>query len=267
MYPFLFKIGNFPIGTYGVMIAIGLLIGVAIAVWRGRQNGIEDDIILDLVFYGSLAGIIGGRLFYIILNFGDFLKDPATYIFSREGFVFIGGFLVGLPVAIIYLKKKKQDMWLVLDVMMPSLALAHAFGRIGCLFAGCCYGAVCNLPWAVKFPQQSLAFWDHLNHGLIENNSLSSLPVHPTQIYEAITNFLIFIILMLLWKKIKFRGQITAAYLFLYSIARFSIEYFRGDNPKIFFGIFTTTQFICLFTFTASIIIYKYKSSKNLIKQ
>lgn len=267
MYPFLFKIGNFPIGTYGVLIALGLLLGIFLAVWRGRQVGVDADVILDLAFYVVLSGIVGSRILFILLNFEAFLSEPLTYLLARDGFVFMGGLLLAVPVVIWYLKKKKQDIWQVLDVIAPSAALGHVFGRIGCFFAGCCYGKVCSptLLWAVRFPKGSLPYYEQVQHGIINATAQTTLPVHPTELYHSLTNFIVFVLLMLLWRKRTFKGQIFISYIFLYSVMRFIVEFFRGDKMHFLLGYFTTTQISCTVIGIASIYLYLYVKKKQAI--
>jgi len=276
MHPILIYITkDFYIGTYGVMIAIGVFLGLFLAARRGKTIGFSEDFILDLSFYMILSGIIGARLLFLIMNFQRFLEDPAGMAFSREGFVFLGGFITAIIVGWIYIKKKKISFLKVADVLAPSLPLGHFFGRIGCFFAGCCYGKVCppNLSFiGVSFPAVvnkkgeligSFPYIDHLQQKLISPDSTYSLPIFPTQLIEALANLIIFIILNHLFKKRKFDGHITALYLVLYPVARFFIEFLRGDaDRKIWFGFISTSQILSIFFIAIAIWIFKTKSKK-----
>ncbi|MCX7765161.1 MAG: prolipoprotein diacylglyceryl transferase, partial [Candidatus Sumerlaeia bacterium] len=213
MHPILIYIfDNFYIGTYGALVAFGALVGALLALYRAKRAGIPTDFIIDLLFYSTLVGFIGGRLFFIFVNFKDFLLHPAQYIFSRQGFVFLGGIVCALPVAVYYTRRKKMPTGKVADVLAPSLPLAHIFGRLGCFAAGCCYGKVCIsaqdlfCKLALSFPAVydkkgeligSFVYIDHLQRGLIKPTDLHSLPVIPTQLLEAGANFIIFF--SLLW--------------------------------------------------------------------
>lgn len=256
MYPILYHIGSFPIGTYGVLIAVGLLMGLMVAMWRAGTVGLEKDIIVDLAFFGILAGIVGSRIGYILLNYKAFTENPRSYILAREGFVFAGGLVLALVIAGVFLYMKKQNVWRVMDVVAPSISLGHVFGRVGCFFSGCCYGKVSWLPWAVRFPRGSAVFLHQVEEGMIDNSDVFSHAVHPTQIYAAIGNLIVFLILTFLWGRRIFKGQIFLAYVVLYSVSRFMVEFFRGDKKPIILELFTATQLACAIGFITAIVIY-----------
>ena len=121
-------------------------------------------------------------------------------------------------------------MWKVADVLAPSIALGNFFGRIGCFLNGCCYGQPTHLPWAVQFPNQSYAWYQQYQQGLV-GKSDPSLPVHPTEIYDAVNNVLLYLLLAWLFRHKKFDGQVFATYLVGYAVTRTFMEYFRGDYP------------------------------------
>lgn len=284
MHPILFYIAdNFYIGTYGALVAFGALVGALLALHRARRAGIPTDFIIDLLFYSTVVGFIGARLFFIFVNFKDFLLHPAHYIFSRQGFVFLGGIVFALPVAIYYTRKKKMPAGKVADVLAPSLPLAHIFGRLGCFAAGCCYGKICLSPHtllckiALSFPAVydrkgeligSFVYIDHLQRGLVQPTDLHSLPVIPTQLLEAGANFLIVLSLLGL-SKLKLRsGTLFLFYLLFYSVARFAIEFLRGDSERGFlFNIISTSQLISLIIIlaVAIYIIHTNRSKKSRI--
>lgn len=264
MHPILFEIGDFFIGTYGLFVALGLLAGLFVSNWMARKNAVDPNVILDLALIGVVSGIIGARLTYISVNFEDFLRQPMAYVFTRQGFVFGGGMIFAVVAAIIYLRKKKERVWKVADVIAPAIPLGHGIGRIGCFMAGCCWGKRCELPWGVQFPKATdpsgnpmgFAYVQHLEEGWIDPSALQSLRVHPVQLYEALILFVLSAILFFVWRKRKFSGQVFLTYLLAYPIIRFVLEYFRGDLDRGIYGWFSTSQYLSLGVFVAAIVIW-----------
>lgn len=242
MFPVLLRIGPISIFTYGFFIAIGFLTGIYFAVREARRLGEEPEMIMDLCFYLLVAAIIGSRLFYVAVNPKMFLDDPVE-IFKiwNGGLVFYGGFIGALITGIIYLKIKNIPVWKTADIMAPSVSLAHFFGRIGCFFAGCCYGKYCDLPWAVTFSNP-------------DSLAPQGLPLHPTQLYSALNNLAIFLLLFFFRKRKKFDGQIFWLYVLLYGITRSFIEIFRADfRGEFFYGIFSVSQVVGGIMFVVSL--------------
>ena len=223
MYPVLLKFGPLTIHTYGVLVATGFLLGIGLAVLQAKKEGIPSNKIVDLGFYILLSAIIGSRLFFIFINAGHYIKNPLDIFKIWEGgLVFYGGVLLAVPTAIWYVKKNGIGLWNIADVFAPSIAIGHSIGRIGCFFAGCCYGKPAEgLPWAVTFTNpQSLA--------------QIGIPLHPTQLYESAGEFINFLILITLRRYKSFDGQLFLTYVLLYSILRFIVEFFRGDIGRGF---------------------------------
>jgi phosphatidylglycerol:prolipoprotein diacylglycerol transferase len=220
MHPDLFSIGPITIHTYGVMVAIGFLLGIGLALRQARKEGIPSEKISDLSFYLLLAAVIGSRIFYILLNPGPYIKNPVAILKIWEGgLVFYGGLIFAVITGVIYIKKHNLSLWQIADIFAPSIAVGHAIGRLGCFFAGCCHGRPADLPWAVTFT---------------DPHSLAPLgmALHPTQLYEAGGEFINFLILLLLRKRQTFRGEVFWSYVILYSILRFFVEFFRGDAAR-----------------------------------
>ena len=223
MYPVLLKFGPLTIHTYGVLVATGFLLGIGLAVLQAKKEGIPSNKIVDLGFYILLSAIIGSRLFFIFINVSHYIKNPLDIFKIWEGgLVFYGGILFAIPTVIWYAKKNDLALWSTADVFAPSIAIGHSIGRIGCFFAGCCYGKPAEgLPWAVTFTNpQSLA--------------QIGIPLHPTQLYESAGEFINFLILITLRRYKSFDGQLFLTYVLLYSILRFIVEFFRGDIGRGF---------------------------------
>ena len=235
MYPDLFSIGNFTLHTYGLCIALGALLGILFVSRGAQREGMNQQQLLDLVFYLLIAAIIGSRVFYIILNPGYYLKHPLeSLMIWRGGLVFYGGFLFAFPTCYLYLKKHRIPFLKTGDILSPGLALGESLGRIGCFFAGCCYGSPTGLPWGVTFTHP---------------NSLARLGValHPTQLYASAAAVLMFIILVSSRRFKRADGQIVFLYVLLYALGRLIIEHFRGDERGLLVaGYLTLNQTIAI---------------------
>lgn len=256
MQPVLFKIGSITLYTYGLFVGLGFLAAVTFAGRRAAARGIIRDEMTDLFFVILLSSLIGARLLYVLLNFQDFAAHPLS-IFKiwTGGLVFYGGFIAALISALIYIKTKALPLAKTADILAPAIALGHAVGRIGCFFAGCCYGRQCHLPWAVTFEDPA---------------SLAPLhtPMHPTQIYSVFTNLLLFIILILADKREKTDGLTFWLYIFLYGIFRFFVEMFRGDPRGDFvLNFLSVSQGIGLCMAVAGLCMMTYlcRSNRNII--
>jgi phosphatidylglycerol:prolipoprotein diacylglycerol transferase len=223
MHPELFKLGPLIIHTYGVLVAAGFLLGLGLAVRQAKKENIPPDKIVDLGFYILLSALIGSRLFYILINASHYLKNPLDIFKIWEGgLVFYGGLLLAVPTVIWYIKKNSLGVWSIADTFAPSIAIGHAIGRLGCFFAGCCYGKPAEgLPWAVTFTDP-------------ESLAIIGVPLHPTQIYESLGEFINFFILIILQRYKSFNGQLFQTYIILYSVLRFIVEFFRGDAGRGF---------------------------------
>jgi phosphatidylglycerol:prolipoprotein diacylglycerol transferase len=177
--------------------------------------------------------MLGGKLFHILFFWNDFIYGWRTEGVRslREGFVFYGGFIAASLTAVAYTRVKRLSFAKLADVFAPSVALGHAFGRMGCFFNGCCYGTPCSLPWAVRFPRPHV---------------MAGIPVHPTEIYEALGNLVIFAGLSALYRHKRFDGQIWWLYVLGYGVLRFIVEFFRGDYDTHYFGVLTLGHLIAL---------------------
>jgi phosphatidylglycerol:prolipoprotein diacylglycerol transferase len=217
MYPVVFHVGPLTIYSYGVLVASGLILGMGLAVKEARRQGVDPQAVLDLGFYLALAGIIGARLFYVLQDAGFYRTHPwDIFKLWHGGLVFHGGLLAALPVGWFFLKRMKLSFWPVFDLFAPSLAIGQALGRIGCFFAGCCYGVPTALPWAVTFSDPGTL-------------AMPGVPLHPTQLYDAFGLFVIFGVLAAVRRRTWFAGELSCLYLVLQGTLRFAVEFYRGD--------------------------------------
>jgi phosphatidylglycerol:prolipoprotein diacylglycerol transferase len=229
-----FKIGSLTIHWYGILVAMGFFAGLWTASRRARHVGISPEQVYDLGPWLILGGIGGGRILYVISYWREqFAQKPFPEIFMVQhgGLVFYGGLIGAIVCGLLYLLLKKLPIWKMADIMAPSIALGYAFGRIGCLMNGCCYGRACSMPWAIHFPP------DHATQGM---------PVHPTEIYDSLLNLIFYFFLTWLFRRKKFDGQIFAVYLIGYALIRSFVEYFRGDYPIYYGGWATPAQLISM---------------------
>jgi phosphatidylglycerol:prolipoprotein diacylglycerol transferase len=244
VHPVLIRIGPLSIHTYGVLVAAGFLLGLSLAVRQGKKQGIPPERIIDIGFYALLAALIGSRLLFVAINAGHYVKHPLDIVKIWEGgLVFYGGLLLAVPVAWWYIRKHALDMGRLMDVFAPSMAIGHAVGRLGCFFAGCCYGKPAGVPWAVTFLDP-------------ECLARTGIPLHPTQLYESLGEFLNFLILITLRRWQSFKGQLFWTYIVLYSALRFTVEFFRGDVARgyIVAGI-SVSQAISLIIGLAAVVV------------
>lgn len=224
----LFTIGKLTVHGYGLMIGIGILCCVFMAYYRAPKKGLSSDAIMDIAIYGIIAGFIGAKLLFLVVEFKAFLQHPLQLLGS-SGFVVYGGIIAGVIAAIIYCKKKGCPFMEYFDLAAPSIAMAQGFGRIGCFLAGCCYGKHTESFLGVVFPENSMA--------------PPGVKLLPTQLFSSAGNFLIMAILLLYSRKAKKPGDVGILYMFLYGIGRFFIEFLRIDNRGGFW-IFSTSQWI-----------------------
>lgn len=244
MHPVLFKIGPVTMHSYGFMIAIGMIAAVALSFYRGKKLGFDTDVIMDLGLYGIVGGVIGAKVLFWIVELPNIIHDT-NYIFTTltNGFVVYGGIIGGIATGYIYSRIKGFNFLEYLDLIVPAIALAQGFGRIGCFSAGCCYGKETNGILGVVFKNSSYA-----------PNGVSLIP---TQLFSSGGDFIIAAILLFCSSKCKKRGQVSGLYMILYSIGRFTIEIFRGD-PRGNVGILSTSQFICIFIFFIGIYVFGF---------
>jgi phosphatidylglycerol---prolipoprotein diacylglyceryl transferase len=255
MYPVLFEIGSFKIYSYGVMIALGTIAGVAYMAIQGKKvAGLTFDQANALFLIIFAAAFIGGKFFLLFENSGYYLNNIGR-LFTGRGFVFYGSFLFAVPAMLIYFRKNKLPVYEMLDVMAITTCLVHSFGRIGCFLAGCCYGRSTDSFLSVSFHNE--ACYAKPLH----------TPLHPTQLYEAFFIFSVMILLLYLRKQRKFPGQLFFLYLLFYACGRFFIEYLRGDISRgyIIENYLSNSQLIAILIFSSVLILYFIRSGRMVL--
>lgn len=249
MRPILFHIGPIPIYGYGFMLALGFLISFYIALKKTKEFGLKEKDLNDLFPVIIISAALGARLFHAVFERPDFfIAHPLSFFrFWDGGLTFYGGLIVAVIAAWIFTRKRKINMLNLSDFIIILLPLGQTFGRFGCTLAGCCHGVPTNMPW-----------------GIAINNPHSitrplGIPLHPTQLYQASLNFIVFLLIFRNGSKRAYKGKNLLLYGIYYPIARIFVEIFRGDAERGFvFGNVSTSQFISGILFVISISIFIY---------
>jgi phosphatidylglycerol---prolipoprotein diacylglyceryl transferase len=232
--------GPFTLHTYGVLLAVAFIAGLAIAGRHARRAQLDPDKITDLAVYVLIAGLIGAKLGLLVVEW-DYYSRNWRELFSllQSGGVFYGGLIAAFPVAWWYSRKYALPGWTAADALAPAVVLGQSIGRLGCFAAGCCFGKPTTVAWAVTFRDLYAAR---------AVGTPIDTPLHPTQLYESFATFLIFLALLAIAKRKKFEGQVALSYVLFYSAARFVIEFYRGDVARgsVFGGALSTSQFLAI---------------------
>ena len=230
MHPILFHLGPLKVHSYGVLLMLGFMAALAWTIREGARRGISSDEILDMALALLAAGLVGARAVFILVHPAEF-TSPGQWLQIWEGGLSFHGSLIGGALAMLWISRRRGiPLVPLMDATAPGLALGYAIGRIGCFLNGCCYGAACSLPWAVRFVDPSVP------GGLTP-------PSHPTQLYSSAAGLLIFGVLARLSLRQRYNGQLILAFLFLYSIGRFIVEFYReGATASVFLAGLTLAQ-------------------------
>lgn len=258
MHPILFKIGKLPVRAYGTLIVTGFLLGLWRALRRCRRlmrtepasspRHIHPDLIFDLAIPCLLLGLVGARLVFVALNWSVYAPHPAEIIkIWSGGLALHGALLFSILYMAIYCRVKKLSLMAVGDLAAVSCSIGYAIGRFGCLLNGCCYGGACSMPWAIRFPDERYPD---------SNPPVLTPPSHPTQIYGSIFNLIFFLILCWWEKRRRPDGELFYAYIGMYGLYRFVVEFFRvggtADNISARFP-FTITHIVSVLMMAAAL--------------
>jgi phosphatidylglycerol:prolipoprotein diacylglycerol transferase len=238
MHPILFELGPATIYTSGVLLAAAYLLGLQMAIVRARKRGLDHARVLDLGIYIIISALVGAKLLLVVTDLRTFVANPSELMaLARSGGVFYGGLIVAVAVALLYIRRIGLPLWTTCDVFAPGIALGHVVGRMGCFFAGCCWGKPTDVPWAITFTSPFAA----ANVGTPLN-----VPLHPTQLYEAGAEAIILVLLLATERRGRpYPGRTFWLYMLLYAVSRFIIEFYRND-PRGAVMMFSTSQFISL---------------------
>ena len=223
LWPVLFKIGPFEIGSreIGPLVVhswgVFLMLGFLLAGWRAARNArrynISGEHMWDVALWALLGGVIGARIAYVLITPNEFRSPLSALYIWKGGMTFYGGLIGGILAGALVCRLRRINVLDVADLAALSLPIGYALGRIGCFFNGCCYGGACDLPWATQFHDA-------------DTGALTA-PSHPAQLYSALAGIAMYGLLVYLEPRRGFRGQLMLAFLFLYGVYRFCIEFVR----------------------------------------
>lgn len=265
----LFSIGKLNVPGYGFMIGIGFIVALLVGEYRAKKKGLNQESVIDMAIIAILCGFLGAKLLYIIVNLQEFIEAPGS-VLGRAGFVVYGGIIAGVLCCLLYCHIKKLSFLQYFDLIIPEVAIAQGFGRIGCFLAGCCYGRHTDSAFGVIFPEGSLA--------------PAGVKLIPTQLISAAGDILFAVILIVIsdvvFKNVVYgnsrndaessektasrskkfghvAGDIGCLYLWMYGVGRFLIEFLRDDYRGAV-GALSTSQFISLFIVLGGIVLFVF---------
>jgi phosphatidylglycerol---prolipoprotein diacylglyceryl transferase len=262
MFPELFRIGEFPVHTYGVLLALAFISALLVASRLAARDGLPRERVFDMGLWMLLGGLLGSKLLLMLAepHYGTSLRNLLSVDFLRSGGVWYGGFLGGLAAGLFLVRRYRLPFWKTTDAFAPGVALGQAVGRLGCFAAGCCWGDSCELPWGVSFPAEAER----------TTGVPAGVPLHPTQLYESGAVLLIFLFLLWLHRRKRFDGQVITLYAMLYGVTRFTVEFFRDDPRGDIAGLtsqtgLSTSQLISLFVFIGGTIFLAFRWKKRMM--
>jgi phosphatidylglycerol:prolipoprotein diacylglycerol transferase len=259
----LFKIpifGGLSVFGYGAMLVLAFISSTWLACWRARREHLDPDVIMDMAFWVFLSGMVGARLFYCVEYWGTEIQSLWEILqYWKGGIVYYGGLIGGTIAFFVYRRLRPFPLRPYMDVLAPSIAIGTMFGRLGCFLNGCCYGRVCELPWAVSFPMPSPAWLHHHELRMIPTGAVESLAVHPTQIYSAIDGLVLLLLLSAFFPLRRRDGEVFALLIITYPITRFLIEFLRNDEGAFLAGL-TISQIISVALFLTGLAFWGWLS-------
>jgi phosphatidylglycerol:prolipoprotein diacylglycerol transferase len=235
---------------------VAILGGIYTAMRLGRRVGLDSALILDYCTWVIIVALVGAKVLLVVTEWNDH-SDHLSQIFSLStlmaGGVFYGGFLAAFLFTLWYVRVQKLAFWKLADVLAPGVALGQSVGRLGCFSAGCDYGKATTLPWGVVFTSTFA-------------HEVTGVPLgvrlHPWQLYESFTNLVIFGLLLWWFPRKQRDGDVFLGYLGMYAVARFFLEFLRGDEDRgfVFHHWLSTSQFIALLTLAGIALLFIWRS-------
>lgn len=273
MYPILFTIRGFPITSFGLMMFLSFLSGSWIMAKQLKRYNMDPELAWDVLAGVAIAGIVGAKLYYLALHWGDLVANPLHEITSRGGLVWYGGLIGGVTSFYLICRHRKLPMARMYDTTAPALALAYAVGRMGCFLVGDDYGVYTNSWVGIAFPEGSPPSTAGYLRGLGDLGVPANLPgqpgnlepgpanavvtVHPTQLYEIGLALIMFAILWRLGARKWRPGQLFAVWMALYAVERFIIEFVRAKGDRIVFGLSTSQVASIILLIVAAVVYFR----------
>ena len=244
MHQYLFYIGDFPIRAYGLVLSLSIMLATGVGYFLAKQDGRWHQHVVDIGIYCGLAGILGARLWDVFFFDWTYYRDHITELFNvwQGGMAIQGGVLFGVLAGIIYTRRHHIDTWALADILCPAIVLGQALGRCANLLNGDAFGAPTGTGFGILYPATTLAY-----------HTYGDQPLWPAEIWEGQLDIVIFALLLIFRTQKSAKGQTFALYVMLYSLARFFLEYLRGDYTNLVFGIFKSAQMTSVTTFTAAL--------------
>ncbi|HEX5482614.1 MAG TPA: prolipoprotein diacylglyceryl transferase [Terriglobia bacterium] len=252
MHPILFRIGSLQLPTYGFFLALALLAGIYVAIRLGRREGLQTAQVVDFSTWLIITGLIGAKIYMILTGWGFYTAHPGE-IFSLDtleaGGGFYGAFIGAALFALWYVRRHRWPLAKVFDAFAPAVAIGQCIGRLGCFAAGDDYGKV------ARHSSLAVVFTNPYSHQM--TGVPLGVPLYPVQLFESALTLIIFLILWELYRHKKRDGEIFVAYMMLYAVARFFLEFYRGDPDRGFFfnGLLSTAQVVAIVAFILGIIL------------
>jgi len=260
-----------PVFGYGFMMFIGFSSATWLASRRVLSIGQPPEVIWDMMMWALIPGLIGARIYYLVKYGGPVLakaqgfeKLVAIVALWDGGIVFYGSVIGGIIGVTAFCLRRRISPVAMLDVLAPSLLVGEGFGRIGCFLYGCCYGKACDLPWAVKFPPDSLTFVKLAQEGVISGDAASTIALHPAQLYSSFAAFFLAGILAWYFRRRPFDGAVICLTSILYPISRYLLETLRGDISPGALGLKDAQVFSIVFTIIGVVGMYYLSTHRRL---
>ncbi len=274
------QIGNFKIMYYGIVIAIGFLLGLVVTRWEAKRSGQDTEIYLDYFIWMVVPAIIGARLYYVIFSWDDYKDHPIEILLFRNGGLgIVGGISMAVFVMFLFCRKRKYSFPLMLDTVVMGTLIGQILGRWGNFFNREAFGSYTDGLLAMQIPVgyfekmgrlselESAGLMDHLVNVAVQGNPVAYVQVHPTFLYEGLWNFLILIFVFFYRKHKKFDGELLCIYMVGYGIGRFFIESLRTDQLIIGHTGIAATQVVCILLIVGGLAWILYGRRKHRLAQ
>lgn len=249
MHQYLFFVGDFPIRAYGLILSLSIILATGVAYFLAKQDGRWHNHIVDIGIYSGIAGIVGARLWDVFFFDWAYYSHHLSEIFYvwQGGMAIQGGIVFGVGAGIIYAKRHKIDILALADIVAPAIILGQAIGRCANLLNGDAFGAPTGGNFGIIYPETTLAY-----------HTYGAQPLWPAEVWEGQIDFVIFALLLIFRAFPHAKGQAFSLYIMLYSLARFSLEFLRGDYATPVFLSFTSAQTTSLVAFILALIFFIY---------
>lgn len=249
MHQYLFFVGDFPIRAYGLILSLSIILATGVAYFLAKQDGRWHNHIVDIGIYSGIAGIVGARLWDVFFFDWAYYSHHLSEIFYvwQGGMAIQGGIVFGVGAGIIYAKRHKIDILALADIVAPAIILGQAIGRCANLLNGDAFGAPTGSNFGIIYPETTLAY-----------HTYGAQPLWPAEVWEGQIDFVIFALLLIFRAFSHAKGQAFSLYIMLYSLARFGLEFLRGDYANPVFLSFTSAQTTSLVAFILALIFFIY---------